>query len=242
MKPECSEYQQNIARSLVGDLTAEETRSLEDHLAACPHCRAEQDSYIRTLDLMKSAGNEPVPHHFFIYPDERNLNPWALFRLMRPHWQAIFAAVAGLFVLASIAGVMSFARSEIDVALLKRDFLKAAEQKNREARTNWLQEVRAEIARSRAELTQQQRTELTAALIRTDSRLTARLADAENRMRDDTKLLAANLYRTVAQERARDLGFINLRFDSIQARNAMEMQQTDSILDTLLQATELRLR
>lgn len=226
----------------MGDLTVEERRSLEDHLATCPHCRAEQESYIRTLDIMKAADNEPVPRHFFVYPEEKNLNPWALFRLMKPRWQAITAAVAGLFLFAGIGGILSFTRSEIDVIALKEDILKAAEQKNREAGSLWLQEVRAEMARSQSDLTQQQKTELTAAMNRLDSRMTGRLTAAEDRVRDDTKQLAVNLYRTVAQDRARDLSFINLRFDRIETRNAIETQQTDAILDTLLQAAELRLK
>ena len=242
MKPECSEFQKNIARSFSGDLTAEEKRSLEDHLTTCPDCQSEQESYVRTLQLMKAADDEPVPRHFFVHPEERNLSPWALFRLMKPHWQAITAAVAGLFIFASIGGVMSFTRSEIDVAALERDILKTAEQKNQEARTNWLQEVQAEIARSRTDLTQQQKTELAAALTRLDSRMTGRLTAAEGRMRDDTKQLAVNLYRTVAQDRARDLSLISLRFNRIETRNAIETRQTDAILDTLLQAEELRLK
>jgi len=242
MKPECSEYQKNIAQYLLGDLTAEETQSLEDHLATCPHCRAEQASYVQTMQAMKAVDNEPVPHHFFVYPEESNLNPWTLFRLLKPHWQAITAAVAGLFILASIGGIMSFTRSEMDASALKRDILKAAEQKNQEARANWLQEVRAEIARSQTELSQQQKAELTTALTRLDSRLTGRLTATEGRMRDDTKQLAGTLYRTVAQDRARDLSLIDLRFDRIETRNAIATRQTDAILDTLLQATELRLK
>jgi hypothetical protein len=242
MKPECNEYQKNIAQFVLGDLTAGETQSLEDHLATCPHCRAEQEIYFQMLQLMKAADNEQVPRHFFVHPEEKNLNPWALFRLMKPHWQAITAAVAGLFILAGIAGVMSFTRSETDVSALKRDILKATEQKNQEARANWLQEVRAEIARSQAELSQQQKTELTIALTRLDSRLTGRMTAAEGRMRDDSNQLAVNLYRTVAQDRARDLSLIDLRFDRVETRNAIETRQTDAILDTLLQAAELRLK
>ncbi len=226
----------------MGDLSEEEKRSLDDHLAKCPYCQSEQESYIRTLRFMKEVDDEPLPRHFLVYPEEKNLNPWALFRLMKPRWQAITAAVAGLFLFASIGGVMSFTRSEIDVTALKADILKAAELKNQEARIGWLQEVKAEIARSNADLTEQQRTDLTAALNRMDSRMTGRLAAAEDRVRDDTKQLAVNLYRTVAQDRARDLSLINLRFDRIETRNAIETQQTDAILDTLLQATELRLK
>jgi hypothetical protein len=242
MKPECNEFQENILRSLMEELSPGEMRSLEEHLATCPNCREERQGYVRTLRLMKSAGNEPVPRHFFVYPEEKSLSPWALFRLMKPYWQAITAAVAGLFLLASIGGILSLTRGEIDVAALKRDILKAAEQQNQDTRANWLREVRAEIARSQTDLTQQQRAELAAAVAGLESRMNGRLTAAEDSMREDTETLAVNLYRTVAQDRARDLSLINLRFDSIEANNAIETKQTDAILGTLLQAAELRLR
>jgi uncharacterized protein YdaU (DUF1376 family) len=242
MNPECSEYQKNIARSLLGDLTAKEAQSLQDHLTTCPNCRGEQESYVQTLSLLKSADDEPVPRHFFVHPEERNLNPWALFRLMKPSWQAITVALAGFFVLASVGWVMSLNRNEIDVAALKRDFLKAAEQQNQNALAIWSQEMRTEIARSRAELTQQQKTELTAALNRLDTRIKGRVTSAEERMHNNAQQLAADVYRAVSQDRARDLDFINLRFDNIEATNAIETRQNNAIFGTLLQAAELRLK
>ena len=242
MKPECSEYQKNIARALMGDLTAEENQSLEAHLATCPDCRSEQEGYVRTLNLMKSADNEPVPRHFFVHPEERNLNPWTSFRLMKPGWQAMAAALAGLFLLTSIGWAMSLTRSEIDVVALKQDILKVAEKQNQEASAHWIEQVRAEIERSGRRLTQKQQSEVKAALARLDARFTGRLTTAEDRVREDTQKLAAGLYKTVTQQRAQDLRLIGLRFDSVEARNAIETRQTDAILSTLLQATDLRLK
>jgi hypothetical protein len=242
MKPECSEYQAKIARLLLGDITAEEKRALETHLAACPQCQAEQDSYARTLSLMQSVDNEPIPRHFFVQQQERALNPWELFRLMRPGWQAITAALAGLFLLAGIGGILGFTRGSVDAAALKKDFLQAAEEQNRRAAEGFLQEVRAEITRSRTDLTQQQKTELAAALDRMDSRMTGRLKLAETRVRDDAQQMAVEVYRAATEQRAHDLNLINLRFDGIETKNALETRQTDAILNTLLQVAELRLK
>jgi anti-sigma factor RsiW len=242
MKQECSEFQKRIARYLLEDLAAEEKQPLEEHLAECPRCRSEKESYSQTLQLMKSVDSEPVPRHFFVHPEERKLNPWALFRLMKPHWQVAAAALAGLFLLTSAGWVMSLTRNNIDVAALKKDILNAAEEKNNQAKAVWFQEVQAEIARSNTDLTKQQKAEITAAMTRLDSRLTGRMAASENRMRDDTKDFAVSLYRTVAQDRAQDLRFINLRFDAIEANNAIETRRNDAIFGTLLQATELRLK
>ncbi|HPB65415.1 MAG TPA: zf-HC2 domain-containing protein [Spirochaetales bacterium] len=59
MKPECREHREKIAQHLLGDLTAEESRSLETHLAACPGCRSELDRYAEVLHRLPAAGDEP---------------------------------------------------------------------------------------------------------------------------------------------------------------------------------------
>jgi len=241
MKQECNEYQKKIARSFLEDLTSEEKLSLDEHLAECPHCRSEQESYARTFQAMQSVGNEPVPHHFFIHPEEKKYNLWEIFHLLKPRWQVMTVALAGLLFLAGAGLVLSLTRNNFDVAALRKDFLKAAEEQNNQARAAWLQEAQAEIARSRTDLTQQQKTELMAAMNRLDSRWTGRLNAAQSRAKSDTRDMAVNLYRTVAQDRAQDLRFINLRFDSIETNNAIETRQTDAMIGTLLQAAELRL-
>jgi hypothetical protein len=245
MKPECGEYQAKMGKFLLGDVSQKEREALEAHLAACPQCQSEQESYARTLNLMQSVDNEPVPRHFFIQPQERALNPWELFRMLKPRWQAITVIVAGLFLLAGVGGVGSvgsFTRGSIDAIALKRDFLKAAEEQNRQTAESLLQAVRAEVARSRTDLTQQQKTELAAVLDRLDSRMTRRLKLAEGSAREDAKKMAIDVYRTVSQQRAQDLNLINLRFDSIEASSTLETRQNNAILNTLLQVAELKLK
>ena len=242
MKPECSEFQKKIARSLMEDLTAEERQGFEEHLAACPHCMAERESYLRTLELMRSTDDQPVPHHFIIPTDRRKSNPWELFRLMKPRWQAVTAALAGMFVLISIGWAMSLGRNDIDVAALKQDILKSVEEQNRAAKTAWLQEVRAEIAHSGKNLTQQQQAELSDALERLYSRFIGRLQTTEDRMKDYTQEMTVTLNNKVDWQRAQDLNLINLRLDTFQVKSAVKEQQTNVILDTLLQVAELRLK
>jgi anti-sigma factor RsiW len=242
MQPECDDYRKKIAKSILGDLSEAETRALEQHLASCPQCQSEKESYARTLGMIQSIDDEPVPRHFFIQPEEQTVNPWALFRLLKPRWQAITAAFAGLFLLAGIGGILGYSRGRIDVAGLKKDFLQAAEEQSRRTTITYMQEVRAEIARSRTDLTQQQRAELTAALDRIDSRMNGRINQAENRVRNDALNMAANVYQAVSQQRAQDLNLINLRFDGIETKSAIETRQTDAILTTLLQVAELKLK
>ncbi len=242
MRPECSDYQKNIARWILGDLTAEESGSLENHLATCPQCRAEKESYSQTLGFLKSGDDEPVPHHFFVHPEEKYLTPWESFRRMKPRWQAMAAAAAVLFVLASGGWILTLTRDEVDVAALKQDILTAVDQKNQEAGKLWVQQVRAEIERSDQNLTQQQKSDLKAALARLDARFAQRMEASEGRTREDTRKLATGLYKTMTQQRVQDLKLINLRFDSIETRNAIETQQTDEIIGTLIQAAEVRLQ
>jgi hypothetical protein len=255
MRPECSEFQKRIPKNLLGDLNADQRQALEAHLATCSLCRSEREYYIRILHQMKSLKDEPVPRHFFVYPKEPVSNFWELFFQMKPRWRAATVAFAGLFLLIGVAGIsrlqirsdaagwaLSFGHSDIDVGSLKKDILRTANENDHKAKAAWLQEVRAEIERSQAELARQAQNERTSALAHLDSLLTGRINLAEGRLRGYSQNLALNLFGTVAQQRAKDLQVINLRFDSIEENNAIETRQTDAILDTLLQAAELRLR
>jgi hypothetical protein len=254
MKSECGKFQKNIPRSLLGDLTEEEKQAFEEHLATCPDCRSERESYLRTLDLIQSVEDESVPHHFFIRPQEEIRNPWQLFGRMTPLWKATVVAAAVLFFLIGFAAVsslqirsdsagwaVSFGHNDIDVAALKQDILNTAEERSRQAITSWDQKVRSEMESTFTDLTQEQQNELLAALARVDSRLTGRLETTEARMKDDRQNLASEIYQTVARQRAEDLEIINLRFDSFEMNNAIKDRQTDAVLDTLVNVATLRL-
>jgi hypothetical protein len=255
MRSECGKYQKQIPELLLGDLAEEDRHALEEHLAKCPDCRSERESYIRTLDLMRSVDDESVPHHFFIPPQQEISNPWQLFKQMKPIWKAMAAAAAILFLLIGVAAVsrmqirsdsdgwaVSFGPSNIDVAALKQDILNTAEERSRQAITSRYQKVRSEMESTFTDLTQKQQNELMAALARVDSRLTGRLDIAEAQMKDDKQNLASEIYRTVAQQRAQDLEVINLRFDSFEANNAIKDRQTNALLGTLVDVAELSLR
>lgn len=255
MTSECSEQQKRIARFFLGDLTAAEQQSLEDHLSTCSICRAEQGRYAEVLNLLPSITDEPVPRHFFVNPQERESNIWQIFRHMKSRWQFLTAAAAGLLLLIGIAGVsglqilsapegwsVSFGKGNIDVVALREDILRTAEQRNREADAELIREIRAEIARSSAELNQEQQAYVTAALNRLDSRLKERMTQSENSLKTDTQKLATNIYQMVMQQRVQDLDLINTRIETIEAVEAIKSQETNSILDTLLQVAELRLR
>ena len=255
MNSECHEYQKNIPALLLGDLSAEDRKKLEAHLATCSHCRSESESYAMTVRQLESLGEEPVPHHFFVYPEERAQSPIKLFRQIPLGWTAALASAAVLMFAVGIAAIsgfqvqadssgwaVSFGRSHADLTALRKDILQAVENQNQKARSAWIQEMRMEMTRSVGSLDAQQKAQFIKALARMDSRTVERIANSEGQMRDDTRKLISDLYRVMAQERARDLEAINLRFDSTDANNAIKARQTNEILGTLIQVADLKLR
>jgi hypothetical protein len=255
MRSECDDFRKNIPGSLLGDLAEEERRALEAHLAACSDCSSERESYIRTLDLMQSVDDEPVPRHFFIHPQEETRNPWQLFNLMKPLWKTSVAAAAVLFLLFGFAAIsrlqirsgsdgwaVSFNGSIIDVAALKEDILKTAEERNRQVTTARIQRVRKELESSFADLSKSQREEFMTVLAQLDSRFTGRLDTVEAGIQEEAQKTASEIYQTMAQQRAQDLEIVNLRFDNFEINSAIKNRQTNAVLGTLVNVAELSLR
>jgi hypothetical protein len=253
MKSECSEYQKQIVRFFLGDLDADDRRGLEEHLAECANCRAERASYAGALELLKSAGDLPVPHHFFVHPEERTLTPWQLFCRMRPAWQVIGTAAMALALLVCLA---AFSRLQIrsgsdgwtlsfgdraNLPELKEEILKAAEARNREILDARMLEVQTRIDASNALAMRQQRDLLAGELASLDSRFKGRIAQTEDHMRADTRELVFAAYQTVSHQRAQDLAIMNLRLDALSANSAIKSRQTSEILGTLLEVAELKL-
>lgn len=256
MISECNEWQQQIPRSLLGDLTAEEQRALDVHVAACPSCEQERERYTETLRLLQSADDELLPRHFFVHPQERSARPWQLFRQMMPIWQATTVAIAALVLLLGIATAsglqirsdpgswsISFGRSipspAIDLAALKADILRTAEEKNREADLAWVQDLRSQIAQSCANLTQQQQAQLVAALTALQSRLNSHITLTADDIRAGTQKSVVDLYQAVSMQRQEDLNGLNTRLDGAVARSEIRANRTDAILDALLQVLNL---
>ena len=255
MRSECDKFRKNIPGSLLGDISEEERQALEAHIAICPDCRSEWESYIQTLDMMQSVDDEPVPHHFFIHPQEDVRNPWQLFGQMKPAWKTSVAAAAALFLLIGIAAIsrlqirsdsngwaVSFNSNAIDVAALKEEILKSAEETNRQVTAARTQRVRDELKSAFSDLSENQQEKFMAALAQLDSRFTGRLDTTEVEMKEDTQKLVSEIYRAITQQRAQDLEVINLRFDSFEMNNAIKDRQTNAVLDTLVQVAELSLR
>jgi hypothetical protein len=255
----CSQHQQYIQRSLVDDLTPEEQLALNQHLAGCPSCRAEHDRYAHALRQLQSYGEEPLPRHFFVYPEEVETKPLQLFRRMTPIWQMATASLAALLLMVGVAAAfhvqfrsdhgawtLSFGRPVIqgvsDLAAFKADILKTAEQKNQEAALTWIQDLRDELARTHADVNQEQKTQLVAALSSMETRLDNRIALTADDTRAATQKSLVDLYQMLSQQRDHDLNVINSRFSLDADSRAVKTRETDVILDTLLQVANLNLK
>jgi hypothetical protein len=255
MKSQCSEYQKQIPKLALGELEATEEAALKEHLETCSQCRSEQESYSQTIRMLQSVEDEPVPRHFFVYEEARKPNPWQLFRQMNLFWRAATGALAGLFLFIGIAAIsqmqvkadhnglaVTFGHKNMDTTALKTEILKIAEERDRAIAQKWIQEIRAEIDRSRTELTHQQKEALTIAFGRLNAELSDRILRETDNVRIDTGALISDVYKTIAQQRARDLALINTHFENTKELGAIKERQTNEILDTLLQVAEMKLR
>ncbi len=255
----CSQHQQYIQRSLVDDLTPEEQLALNQHLAGCASCRAEHDRYGHALRQLQSYGEEPLPRHFFVYPEEVETKPWQLFRRLTPIWQIASASLAAILLMAGVAGAfhvqfrsdhgawtLSFGRPVVqgfsDPASFKADILKTAEQKNQEAVLIWIQNLRDDLARTHADVTQEQKTQLVAALSSLETRLDNRIAVTADDTRTATQKSLVELYQMISQQHEQDLNVIDSRLKLDADSREVKTKQTDAILDTLIQVANLNLK
>ncbi len=259
MISECSINLERIRQSLVGDLSAPEQLALDTHLLACPSCHAEQKRYSETLGLLKSVSDEPVPRHFFVYPLDRAANPWQLFRQMMPRWQVASACFAGLLMLTVAAGFSGVqvgndqgkwslsvgavrGLSPADAAAIKTEILRAADEKSREMVFRYVQELRTELAGTRADLSQQQQIQLVSAMDRLESRLNDRISTTAENIRTTDQNTSMALYQTLSVQREQDIRTVNARLDTAVDNFQTKARQTDDILDTLLQIANLNLK
>ncbi len=264
MNRNCSFYREWIPKSVLADLSGEEQRELSRHLSECASCAAESEMYATTIGQMKSLGNVDVPKHFFVYPEERSFSPWGLFRLLSPAWQAGIAACILLVgtMTALVAAkvqvrggkdglVIAFGKMPetrtlpaptLDTSRLEERILKIAEEQNRKESTEWVRTLRSEISQSQKTLTQNQRTILETALAGLENRMNNRVEASARALEERGDRSMTNLYQTLSRQRDRDMTAIDTRLSRIALNGEIKNNQTDAILETLLQVAELRLK
>ncbi len=247
MKADCTEFQKQIARLLLGDLTPEEQKSLEEHLSECSVCASEKERYAGTLNLLQSAEDEPVPRHFFIHPREMESNPWRLFLQLKRSWQAAavvasvlllllgIAAISGLQVRVNADGLAVGFGSNVDIDALKADLMHTIIERD-EASASRIEELREDIGGVLSDMVSQQRVMLTT-LVQQDAVLDQRISLTEDRLKAENRDLVLDVYDAVTKQRVQDLGMINFRLDSFETSYAAKELQTNQFLSALLQET-----
>jgi hypothetical protein len=262
----CDHFRNQIPRALLSDLDSAEQQALDRHLAECGPCSAEKDLVAQTFRRMRAVEDVPVPRHFLVYPEERAANPWRLFRGLSPAWQGSIAAAALILLLTSGmaaarmqvkaedgAYIISFGKTASlkatpatapapDTSALETRILQMVEEKNRRESLEWIRTVRAEIARSQKAITRDQRVLLQTALDNLETRMTVRLDDTARTLEDQNARSLATLYQAVKLQRDSDLAVVDSKLNRLALTGEIKNNQTDAILETLLQVAENRTR
>lgn len=260
----CGRFRDQIPRALLGDIGPEEQTALNGHVAECAPCRNEQDLYRNTLGHVRATADVPAPRHFFVYDEPVRKTPWWLFRQMPLAWQgSLAAAVLVLAVLSAAAltrlqvraadGALTVAfgalpqpapapAPPVDTAALEARLLKAVEQRSQLDSARLLSTLRDEIARSDRRITGQQRALLQAALSQVEARMAQNLTGAVAAVQARGAKSVADLYEAVSLQQQRDRNAIENRIDRLAVTGETKSNQTDAILQTLLEVAELRMK
>jgi hypothetical protein len=266
MSTDCGHYRNQIPRAMLGDLESDELQRLNAHIAECGECKLEEQLYANTLDLLHSVCDSPVPKHFFVYGQARRESPWASFRNMSLAWQGIAASlILAVTVLGSLTAAKSQVRFEsgamiisfggaaalksasqpapgVDTQALEAKILRLAEERSREEVLDWVRTLRGEIAQGNRQMDARQRMVLQAALTNVENRMASTLSATVQTVEAKTDRSLSDLYATVNLQRERDVNAFNDRIDRVALNGETRSNQTDAILETLLQAAELRLK
>lgn len=266
MSTDCGYFRNQIPRAMLGDISSDELQGLNAHLLVCPVCKEEERLYANTLDQLHSVSDSPAPKHFFIYGRPPRQSPWTLFRSMSLAWQG---AAASIFVAVALLGALTAARLQvrfeggamilsfggspvarpspppapgIDMQALEARILQVAEERNRNEVLDWVRTLRDEIARGNRQLDARQRAVLQTALANVENRMAGTLSETAQAVEAKTDKSLGDLYATVSQQRERDGASFNDRINRVALNSETRSNQTDAILETLLQAAELRLK
>jgi hypothetical protein len=266
MSEECMQYRNQIPRALLGDLNQGEQQRLDTHLAECSGCKQEHELYTNTVKQLRTVGDCPVPRHFFVYGANRSESPWQLFRRMSLGWQFGLASVA---LAMAVLGILTVARlqvrfegsvmlvsfgnlpapianpmptSAVSSSALEARILRTADERTRKEILDWVRTLREEIAQGNRRLGQQQHAILETALANLETRTGNRIFETAQSIEARTEKSVSDLYTTVNLQRERDVNAFNDQLTRVAVNTETRSDQTDVILDALLQAAELRLK
>jgi anti-sigma-K factor RskA len=267
MKADCSRYREQIPRGLIGDLAADERRRLQEHIHDCAECRAEHAAYRSTVEGLEAAargGGVPVPRHFFVNAEESSSRWQRIFGSLG-FWRTAAAGALGAALLAVAllrAGVevrneagawtLRLGRpaqggraperpAQLDAAQIEARVLARVEERLAADRSETVRLLRVELDRSRRGWSGAERAALDAALTNLETRVNQQIALTADRIEGSARTSLTALYESLDARRRRDVDAIMENLNQVARTGEIKNNQTDAILDTLIQAAELRL-
>jgi Putative zinc-finger len=260
----CDDARKWIPRDLVGDLGNPEQQWLQAHLQDCPSCCKEQELCADTLQQLASVSDVPVPHHFFVYPDERRSSWLAEVLLASSQGWRVATVAAGLalalliglamsrFRFRAESGVYSFSFGRplpsyatplppsIDVTALKAELKHLLETRSERERLELMNTLRKEFHEANRSLNRKQRHQWDSALATLEARLNDRLEERSVALKTGVDRSMGNLYQTLQLQRQQDLAMTRNRLDRITAQGQLKDRETEEILSTLLQVAHFQ--
>jgi hypothetical protein len=264
MKPFCETIQQQIPQALLNDLPAQEKERLKSHLAECPDCRREAELYRQTISQLNPELNGPVPKHFFVTVPELDSRwkPWLSLGFMRNRW--VLAAVSLLLTITGL--VLAKTRVEInpggvvvafgqnrpatgetnyiqqsDLQKLRQELTHWLDQKSAAERQEFVRLLKSELVQGKQTLSPAQEKWVLASLGKVENRLNQQILTTGTLLQAHNEQVVARLSDSLTKQRDQDLSLIDASFRSLARRDAMKNEQTDAILDTLIQVAELKM-
>ena len=255
MTVDCNAYHEKIPRAILGELAPGELRALQAHLASCPRCAEENEQYaaaVGALETSARGGGVDVPRHFFVYPEERGIGLRELFALLSPALRAALCAAGAMVALLTIVSASLTWRlvresavtrlaPAVDVPALRADVLRLVDEKSRADKLELARELRGELARFWSASNTRERALLESALTSLEHRVSERIAGTASQLDEKTGRALAAVYQSVETRQRQDLLAIDDRLNRIAATGEQKNDQTNAILETLLEVAELRL-
>jgi len=259
----CDHFRSLIPRAMLADLDPAEQRELDLHLAECAPCAGERELYAQTLGRMRSLEDVPVPRHFLVYPEQRQSNPWRLFRSLTPVWQGSLAAgILILFLVSAAAAtriqvgtrdgalVLAFGgalpaetkpvpAARLDTTEMEARIARIVEEKNRKEELEWIRKLRAELAQSQRGFTRNQRTLLEAALGTLETRVNARVDETARTLDERRAQSLTALYQAIKLQQDSGLALVDAKLNRLAINGEKKNSEIDAILDTILQVADL---
>jgi hypothetical protein len=204
-----------------------------------------------------------APRHFFVYSKEQRPNLWQLFQQRAfPLKAAIVAAVLAIGVFTGAAAAKLEVRSEpgrltltfgnsaapvsteqpLDVGLLKAEILQAVEKQQQEKDLELARTLRAELSAVKSAIPERQRLIIERALADFEQRTDSRILSAATALEASTENSVTRMYRIIQAQQQQDMAALNDRVNRIAVNGEIKSNQTDVILETLLQVAENRIR